>query len=105
MGQFTVYENKNSKTKQTYPYLIEVQSDLLAELRTTVVIPLCEASKIADAMIAKLCPVVKIAGQRFVAVTPQLAGIDRNQLGKEVTNLAEHRSDFIAALDLLISGF
>lgn len=39
MAQFKVYENPNDATRQTYPYLMDIQSNLLDELRTTVVIP------------------------------------------------------------------
>ena len=43
MAQFKVYENPNDATRQTYPYLLDIQSNLLDELRTTVVIPLSPA--------------------------------------------------------------
>jgi toxin CcdB len=104
MSQFTVYANKNAKTRKTFPYLVDIQSDLLEGLQTTVVIPLCKASQLQDQIIAKLCPLVEISGEKFVAMSQQLAGIDRSQLGKEITILAENRSQFIAAIDFLISG-
>jgi len=43
-AQFIAYENANPATKKTYPYLLDIQSNLLDELRTTVVIPLCPAA-------------------------------------------------------------
>jgi toxin CcdB len=57
-----------------------------------------------EQIIIKLCPLVEINGEKFVAMSQQLAGIDRSQLGKEIINLAENRSQFIAAIDFLISG-
>ncbi|MFQ5633472.1 MAG: CcdB family protein, partial [bacterium] len=54
MSQFTAYQNKNPKTKKTFPYLVDIQSDLLDELRTTVVIPLCDASQMRDKVITRL---------------------------------------------------
>ena len=104
MGQFTVYENKNAKTKKAYPYLLDIQADLLEELRTTVVIPLCKASQLSDQTITNLCPMVEINGEKYVALTQQLAGINRSHLGKEITNLSEHRSRLIAAIDFMLSG-
>ena len=104
MSQFTVYANKNAKTRRAFPYLMDIQSDLLEELQTTVVIPLCKASQLKDQIIAKLCPLVEISGEKYVAMSQQLAGIDRSQLGKEITNLAANHSQFIAAIDFLISG-
>ena len=44
MAQFKAYENPNKATRKTYPYLLDIQSNLLDDLRTTVVIPLCATS-------------------------------------------------------------
>jgi toxin CcdB len=84
--------------------LIDIQSELWEELHTTVAIPLCKASHLKDQIIAKLCPIVEIRCEKFAVMSRQLAGIDRSQLGKEITNLSENRSQFVAALDFLISG-
>ena len=104
MAQFFVYENPNRATKKTYPYLLDIQSNLLDELRTTVVIPLCPASLAGNSTISKLCPVLEIGNDRFVALTQQLSGIDRKSLGKVVDDLSHYRSEIIAALDFIISG-
>lgn len=104
MPQFAVYQNKNPATKKTYPYLVDIQSNLLDDFRTTVVIPLTHLSTFGEKPITKLCPNVEVKNKKYVALTQLLAGIDRRQLGPEVDNLSEHRSDFIAALDFIISG-
>lgn len=104
MSQFTVYANKNVRSRKTFPYLIDIQSNLLEELQTTVVIPLCKTTHLKDQIIAKLCPLVEIGGEKFVAMSQQLAGIDRSQLGKEITNLAANRPQIIAAIDFMITG-
>lgn len=39
MSQYHVYENLNEKSKKKYPYLIDVQSTLLSDLETKIVIP------------------------------------------------------------------
>ncbi len=62
MSQFTVYKNKNPKTKKIFPYLLDIQSDLLDQIRTTIVIPLGKYSTIKDQLITKLCPIVEIDG-------------------------------------------
>lgn len=56
MGQFVVYENTNRTKKKAYPYLLDIQSNLLNPLRTTVVIPLSPKSIMGSAVISKLCP-------------------------------------------------
>jgi toxin CcdB len=103
MAQFKAYENPNKATRKTYPYLLDIQSNLLDDLRTTVVIPLCASSFAGKAAITKLCPVLEIEGKSFVALTQQIAGIDRKSLGKEVCDLSRHRSEIISALDFVIS--
>ena len=104
MAQFIAYKNPNSRTKKLYPYLLDIQSNLLEDLRTTIVIPLSPKSIAGDAAIAKLCPQIDFEGKTFIAMTQQIAGVDRSALGKEAFDLSSFRSDIIAALDFIISG-
>jgi len=104
MSQFSVYKNKNPRTKKTFPYLLDIQSDLLDQLRTTVVIPLGKYSIVKDQVITKLCPIVKIDGKKYAALTQQMAGIEKSLLDTNVTNISDYRSEFIDAIDLIISG-
>ena len=104
MAQFTVYANPNRSTRATYPYLLDIQSDLLDDLRTTVVIPLSPLRLAGKAAISRLCPVLDINGESYVALTQQLAGVDRKILGKAICDLGRYRSDIIAALDFIVSG-
>lgn len=104
MPQFMVYKNKNSATKARVPYLLDVQSNLLSELETCVVIPLYAATAIKGKPLTVLTPVIEVEGRELVAMTPQLAGISKKELGAEVADLAAHRDKIIAALDFLITG-
>ena len=104
MGQFSVYKNKNPRSKTAFPFLVDVQSSLLDELQTRVVIPLAKSPELAKKPISKLSPLVEVQGQKYVLLTPQLAGISRSDLGAEVPNIAEPRDAVIAALDCLITG-
>ncbi len=104
MAQFRVYENNNRTTKQRVPYLLDIQSDLLDDLQTTVVIPLALKSTIGKASMTKLCPVLEINGEEFVAVASQLAGVERKVLGKEIEDFSHYQAEVIAAVDFLISG-
>lgn len=103
MAHLKVYENI-SVSQKNYPYLLDIQSDLLSELRTTVVIPLAPFSATGKAVLTKLCPVVMVKSEKLVVLTPQLAGVERKVLGRETADLFEVRSEIIAALDFLISG-
>lgn len=104
MAQFTAYENSNRATRTAYPFLLDIQSDLLDQLRTTLVIPLSPVSLAGDAAIARLCPRVDIDGQGYVVMTPQMAGIDRKHLGGAVGDLSHYRAEVIGAVDFMVSG-
>lgn len=104
MAQFSVYKNLDPGSKAAYPYLLDIQSELLHDLSTRVVVPLAPASGMAGKTIKTLMPVFKLAGKNHVLLTPQLAGIARKQLGDVVADCSSQRDEIIAALDLLISG-
>lgn len=104
MAQFAVYRNKSPRSKASIPYLLDVQSDLLSELGTRVVIPLFEKKSLGIRPLTRLTPEFEIDGKTCVLMTPQLAGIPTKELGEPVGDLARHRIDIIAALDLLITG-
>ena len=104
MSQFSVHKNKNPKTRVTYPYLVDVQSDLLSGLSTRVVVPLVKHTAVGKKLIKNLMPLVDIEGQAFVMLVPQLAGVAASELGTSVTTIAQHRNDVVAALDFLITG-
>jgi len=38
--QFDVFENPSPRTRDAYPYVVDVQSDLLSSLATRMVVPL-----------------------------------------------------------------
>jgi len=104
MAQFRVYENTNRATKQRVPYLLDIQSDLLGDLQTTVVIPLYVKSAIDKTAMTKLCPVLAIENNEFVALTSQLSSVERKVLGTEIGDFSNYRTEIIAAVDFLISG-
>lgn len=103
MPQFTVYKNNNRKTREQYPYLVDVQADLLEDMNTRVVIPLTSADTLHRPL-KTLTPIISVEGESYIALTPQLAGIARSRLGEPVTNVHDQRTELINALDLLISG-
>lgn len=105
MSQFTVYRNKNPKSKAEIPFLLDVQSNLLSELGTRVVIPLFQKRTLRVKPLTKLTPEFQIDGKKFILMTPQLAGISIKDVGDAVGDLVRYRSDVVAALDLLITGF
>jgi toxin CcdB len=103
--QFDVYRNSNPRSKAAFPVVVDVQSDLLDELQTRVVIPLSRIAALARRPVSQLTPVLEFEGSSYVLVTPQLAGVARNDLGALTGSLAPKREIILAALDFLILGF
>jgi toxin CcdB len=104
VAQFTVYKNANLATRGTYPLLLDVQSDLLRDLASTVVVPLRAAPVTRSKLVKNLMPVFAIDGKPYAMITPQLAGVQRKILGARVAELMDHRDEIVGALDLLITG-
>ncbi len=104
MGQFCAYKNPNPGSRARYPYLLDIQSDLLSELKTTIVIPLSPA-KIAGAMsLSRLNPAFVLGGESFFAITQDISGLDRQHLGAKAYDLSSYRTEIVAAVDFVLSG-
>ena len=104
MAQFGVYHNKNKTTQRTYPYLLNIQTDLLGTMQTCVVVPLTPLNTMTHPPMTRLMPILIVQGQEYCMLTPQLAGIHQRELGKEVEVLTAHQAEIIAAIDFLLSG-
>jgi toxin CcdB len=103
--QFTVYRNKSPRTKSTFPFLVDVQSDLLDQLQTRVVIPLTRTAGLAKKPLSHLTPALAFDGESYVLMTPQLAGVARTDLGTPAGSLAGERQAIVAAMDFLLAGY
>ena len=105
MKQFTVYRNKNARTKTVFPLLVDIQSDLLEDLQTRVVIPLTKAAALTKKPLTHVTPAFAFDGEEYVLMTPQLAGVGPTELGAAVGSLAAQRQAILAAMDFLLTGF
>ncbi len=104
MSQYTLYKNENKATKKTYPYFVNVQSDLLNELNSRIVIPLSPLKSLENTNAKKLCPIIDIEEGCFVLLTHQLTSVPKSILKKEATSLGMFRHEILSAIDLLLTG-
>ncbi len=104
MNRYDVFRNANPATARRFPYLLVVQSDLLGELATQVVVPLGAAATVDGRLAQRLTPEVQVAGESLVMFTPELAAVSTSTLRKRVDNLEAQRDAIRDALDLLFSG-
>ena len=105
MARFDVYENPG-KHAGTTPYLLDVQSELLDELDTRMVVPLRHLEHFKNIQLPRLLtPVFTIEGQEFLLETPKMAAVPSRLLKSRVTSLEEERVQIMGALDFLFEGY
>ena len=104
MRQFGVYRNRNAATRAIYPLFLNVQSDLISETGTRVVVPLFAAGHAVVAM-PPLTPTVSLDGEPHVMATPLATAVELGDLGPLEADLSGERATILAALDFLVSGF
>ena len=104
MPQFSLYKNKDKSTSKAYPYFVDVQSDLLKNLDTRVVIPLTPLGLIEGSPPTHLCPIIHLEEGDFVILTQQITSVPIKILKEEVNELSAFRNEIIGALDFLITG-
>ena len=105
MSQFMIYSNLNKSSNQEFPYLLDIQSTLLSELETRLVIPLVLQSSAKYKSFSKLTPQIVIKNKQYLMLTPQMAGISRHDIGIEILDISSKRFEIISAIDILITGF
>ena len=104
MAQFDVYSNPNKQSKNSYPYILDVQHTLLASIATHIVIPLGNASTFKLEELAGLTPQVTFDGMNLLILTPQISSMPAEALKQPIGSLAHLRSEIVAAIDFSITG-
>ena len=101
MAQFDIYRNMNTATNQTFPYLLDIQNDLLSMLHSRVVVPLA----VGVTPVRHLNPVFEIDGNKYIMSTTEIASVPLSMCSEKVTNISHERETIIDALDFMINGF
>ena len=104
MARFDVYRNENAASNKRFPYLLAVQSELLENLLTCVVVPLGKVSTVGGKPMDKLMPSITVDGAAWTMYTPELAAVPVAILRKRIENLRQQRDAIQGALDFLFSG-
>lgn len=85
-------------------YLLDVQTDLLSDLNTRLVVPLLPASS-APKPAKRLNPIFDFEDQPVVLVTQFMAAVPTGILKSSVGKLDEDFEKITSAIDMLILGF
>ncbi len=102
MAQFDVYRNPGPDAKHV-PYLLDVQSDLLRDVQTRIVVPLARAT--VHPKVSRLYPEFEVEGISVIMLTTDLAGVGHSEIGARVGALADRRDTIRDALDFAFQGF
>ncbi len=98
-------QRKTSVSKRdVYPYVVDVQSDLLSALATHMVAPLAVTTLAANDLPHRLCQVITVNGKSLMLVPFEAAPLDKRLLKREITSVRERSHEIIAAMDSALSG-
>ncbi len=104
MAQFDVYENLSKATRKAYPYILELQNNVISEIATRIVVPLADYNLMKNEEFKGLTPKVSYEGKELLILVPQIASVNSKTLKTPIGSLSHLRDEIIAALDFAITG-
>jgi len=104
MSQFDVYLNPSKKSREAYPYIIDIQNALISDIATRIVIPLGKFSQFNNEKMDGLTPLIEYENEHFILLTPQISSMPVNLLKNPVGSVESLRDEIIAAIDFAITG-
>ncbi len=104
MAQFDVYVNPSKKTRNAYPFILDIQNELIEEIATRIVVPLGIAKKFSNEEMKGLTPRIEFEGTDLLIMIPQIASMPTRALKEPIGTLLHLRDEIISALDFAITG-
>lgn len=98
MARFDVYKSGNTRG-----LLLDIQSDLLDEFGSRVVVPLLPAEDMQS--VSRLHPVFLINDVQYIMSTHLIFAIPIDRLGAKIGSLAQEDLVITSAVDKLLSGY
>lgn len=69
MAQLDYFANTDTDTNEIYPFMVDVQDNLLSDLNSRVVIPLTPLINLEESYPKNLCPIFTIEGKGYSLIT------------------------------------
>ena len=104
MAQFDIYANPHHPSRQSVPYLVDIQSDLIDQLSTRLVMPLSRVGASQARLPLNLCLAVEIDNEPLSLLAHMAAPVSARLLKKPLGSLLHRASEVSAAMDAVISG-
>lgn len=101
--QYYAYCNRSNAKE--FPFIIDVQSDLIENLDGRMVIPVCSVDNYDGKLIDRLMPLIEIEEEKYVLLTYDMAGVGKSAIGDKVCSLLNQRDVIKEAIDMLFDGF
>lgn len=105
MAQFDVYANPQPDSRRFVPYVLDVQSALIDQLGTRLVMPLSRVGMQQARLPTNLCPVLDVAGEPLVLMPHLAAPMPVRLLKRRAGSLADRAAEITGAMDAVLSGF
>ena len=104
MAQYDVRINPSSRSRETYPFLVEIQSDGIAMMLRRIVVPLVRRTHFRH-LDPTLNPIFDVDGDVFVFFPAEIAAVADADLGPIVGSLKAESDLIVGALDLLFARY
>ncbi len=102
-GAIRRHRNPGPETDEGFPYVLDIQPDVLDHPNLRVVVPLVRAD-VVDPPLPGLNPRFVVEESSVVMATTLIGGLPARSLHDPVSNLGSYRYDIIGAIDMLITG-
>lgn len=103
MRQFEIHPNPAERSRSSYPYVVVMQSHLLAASHTTLVAPMLRQD--GRSAFTEISVTVRFEGSDFVVLVAEMAALDTRRLSTAAGDLRDYEDDFRRAIDRLFTGF
>jgi toxin CcdB len=104
MAQFDVYLNPSKHTRNTYPFILDIQNELIADIATRIVVPLGRTEYFNREEMKGLTPKINFEDADLLIMIPQIASMPAKALKEPIGTLLHMRDEIISALDFAITG-
>jgi toxin CcdB len=84
--------------------VVDIQSSLLDDLRTRVVVPLVRRDQAPATLLETLNPRLQIEDRAYVLMPQMMASIPKAELRQPVGTAADYRDAIVRAIDAVMSG-
>ncbi|WP_343550943.1 CcdB family protein [Pantoea sp.] len=101
--QYVIYRNTNKNSD--YPYLVDVQSEIIGDLKSRIVIPLLPVSRLKNKQVKRLNPIIQVEGEEFLVMSHEMASIRTSIIGERIMDARAYRQLIKDSIDFIFDGF